>query len=172
MINLEPKIYVACLAAYNNGHLHGEWINANQDVDSLYAEIEKILITSPISKSTEWAIHDYEDFGDVHLSEYSGLEKVSNLAKFVAEHGELGAEVLGHFGGELDDAEQALEECYHGEFESEEDFAYYWTNEVDCREIPKYLQYYIDYKLMARDFFDNDFFSIEFNHKVHVFSNY
>jgi len=36
MNNLEPRIYVACLAAYNGGHLHGEWINANQDVDSLH----------------------------------------------------------------------------------------------------------------------------------------
>lgn len=24
-----PRIYVACLAAYNNGHLHGRWIDAD-----------------------------------------------------------------------------------------------------------------------------------------------
>ena len=27
----EPRIYVACLAAYNNGHLHGAWIDAAQE---------------------------------------------------------------------------------------------------------------------------------------------
>lgn len=26
-----PRIYVACLAAYNNGSLHGRWIDADQD---------------------------------------------------------------------------------------------------------------------------------------------
>ncbi|WP_447531297.1 antirestriction protein ArdA, partial [Legionella pneumophila] len=25
-----PQIYVACLAAYNNGIVHGEWIDATQ----------------------------------------------------------------------------------------------------------------------------------------------
>jgi antirestriction protein len=25
----DPKIYVACLAAYNAGQLHGEWINGD-----------------------------------------------------------------------------------------------------------------------------------------------
>jgi Antirestriction protein (ArdA) len=28
-----PRIYVACLAAYNNGRLHGEWIDADQPAD-------------------------------------------------------------------------------------------------------------------------------------------
>jgi len=35
----EPKIYVACLAAYNNGILHGRWIDANQDADTIRDEI-------------------------------------------------------------------------------------------------------------------------------------
>jgi antirestriction protein len=64
--------------------LHGKWIDANQDADSLYAEIKKILIASPIPRAEEWAIHDYEGFGDVRIHEYADLENVSNLAKFVA----------------------------------------------------------------------------------------
>ena len=28
-----PKIYVACLASYNAGILHGRWIDADQDAD-------------------------------------------------------------------------------------------------------------------------------------------
>ena len=47
MSKLNPRIYVACLAAYNNGYLHGEWIDANQDTDDLHAEIKKILASSP-----------------------------------------------------------------------------------------------------------------------------
>ena len=29
--NDSPKIYVACLASYNAGQLHGEWILADQE---------------------------------------------------------------------------------------------------------------------------------------------
>ncbi|WP_426033321.1 antirestriction protein ArdA, partial [Caulobacter sp. DWP3-1-3b2] len=28
---LKPRIYVACLAAYNNGWLHGVWIDVEDD---------------------------------------------------------------------------------------------------------------------------------------------
>lgn len=120
--NLKPRIYVACLASYNNGHLHGEWIDANQDVDSLFVEVKKMMSASPIPRAEEFAIHDYEDFGDIRINEYSGLETVSALANFVVEHGELGAAVFDHVGGDIDDACRILEECYHGEYKNEEDF--------------------------------------------------
>ena len=37
--NVKPRIYVACLAAYNAGILHGKWIDAAQDADSLHGEV-------------------------------------------------------------------------------------------------------------------------------------
>lgn len=42
------KIYVACLAAYNNGYLHGEWIDATQDVDSIYSTRIQMRSAIPI----------------------------------------------------------------------------------------------------------------------------
>jgi antirestriction protein len=171
MNNVEPRIYVACLAAYNNGYLHGAWINADQDSDLLNGEVKKILSKSPVPRAEEFAVHDFEGFGDVHINEYTGLETISELANFIVENGELAGAVLSHTNGDIDEARKLLEDCYHGEYASEEDFAYYWTHEVDCREIPEYLPHYIDYKAMAHDFFISDFFSIEIDHKVHVFSN-
>ena len=44
---LEPKIYVACLAAYNAGYLHGVWIDANQSLDLILSEIKTMLSTGP-----------------------------------------------------------------------------------------------------------------------------
>jgi antirestriction protein len=41
-----PKIYVACLAAYNAGYLHGDWIDADQDADDIYQEIRDMLSRS------------------------------------------------------------------------------------------------------------------------------
>jgi antirestriction protein len=172
MKTLEPKIYVACLAAYNNGYLHGKWIEANQGIDHLWDGVKEVLAKSPIPNAEEFAIHDFEDFGSASIEEYTSLDVVAEIAAFIAEHGELGSEVLGHTSENLEEARQVIEECYHGEFNSEEDFAYYWMHEVDCREIPDYLHHYIDYQAMARDFFITDFFSIEFNHKVHVFSHH
>jgi antirestriction protein len=166
---LKPRIYVACLAAYNNGYLHGEWIDASQEVDRLYAEIKKILSNSPIADAEEWAIHDYEGFGNLSIHEYTDMGTIAALASFVIEHGEFGAVVLAHVNGDIDDANRLLEECYHGEHKSEVDFVISFVNEI--MTIPDYLSNYVDYEKMARDLFINDFFSIEINHKVHVFSN-
>ena len=35
---LEPRIYVACVAAYNNGQLHGVWISVRDDADAVREE--------------------------------------------------------------------------------------------------------------------------------------
>ena len=43
-----PRIYVACLAAYNNGYLYGAWIDADQDPDQIRDEIAAMLARSPI----------------------------------------------------------------------------------------------------------------------------
>ena len=97
------------------------------------------------------------------------METVSALASFIVGHDELGAAVLAHISGDIDDANRLLEECYHGEYDSEEDFAISLAE--DTMTIPEHLSYYIDYEKMARDLFISDYFSIEINHKTHVFSN-
>ena len=44
------RIYVACLAAYNNGILHGKWIPASTDTDEIWAEVSAMLKASPIPR--------------------------------------------------------------------------------------------------------------------------
>ena len=52
------RIYVACLAAYNNGHLHGEWIKVTDEA-SIWEAVQAMLFASPIEEDAEeWAIHD------------------------------------------------------------------------------------------------------------------
>lgn len=41
------QIYVACLASYNNGVLHGEWIAATDDVDEMQEGVDRVMRTSP-----------------------------------------------------------------------------------------------------------------------------
>ena len=53
-----PRIYVACLAAYNNGYLHGAWIDADQDVDEIRDEIATML-----ARGTKMSIFDEPEAG-------------------------------------------------------------------------------------------------------------
>jgi len=43
----EIRIYVADLAAYNNGKLHGVWINACDDLEDIQEQVNKMLAKSP-----------------------------------------------------------------------------------------------------------------------------
>ena len=166
-----PRIYVACLAAYNNGYLHGAWIDADQDAGEIRDVIATMLALSPIEHAEEYAIHDHEGFEGVAMSAYAGIDKVARMGAFIAEHGALGAGLLEQFGGNMDEAETALEDCYHGQFAS---LAYYMEElTTESITIPQALRYYVDWEAMARDAeMSGDLFTIETAHgDVHVFSN-
>jgi antirestriction protein len=167
--NETPRIYVACLAAYNNGKLHGEWIDANQDDNAIFDDIKKILSTSPEPLAEEWAIHDYEGFHGVRIREYENIGTVSQIAQFIEEHGKIGAKILSYYGNDLEEAKTAIEEQYRGCYKSLEDFAQELYEE--CYEIPEHLQNYIDYQAIARDMeLSGDVFTLETQFdEVHVF---
>lgn len=166
----QPRIYVACLAAYNNGILHGAWIDAAQEPWAIYDEVQAMLAASPIAGAEEWAIHDYEYFGGARIEEYASFETVSELAVFIGEHGALGAALLDHFGGDIDEAREAIDDHYHGCHASLADFVQKLTDETTT--VPESLRYYIDYQAMARDAeISGDFFTIETAwNEVHVFA--
>ena len=140
----EPvRIYVACLAAYNNGVLHERWIEATRGGDHIWDETRAMLAASPEPDAEEWAIHDYEGFEGANLSEYASFETVCELADFIEEHGELGAKLMSHFGDDLAEARAAFED-YAGEYRSAADFAES-LHEDTGTEIPESLRYYIDW---------------------------
>lgn len=171
LTQVTPRIYVACLAAYNSGHLHGKWIDANQSIEIIQEEINEILHTSPEQDAEEYAIHDSEFLGNI--SEYAGLNEIIERAEFIAEHGEVAIALLDHY-HDLKDAMGAID-GYHGEYDSELDYAYRYVDETCMFEnIPQTIQNYFDYESFARDLFINDLFSIEKDGSsgVYVFSNY
>ncbi|MEV8022472.1 antirestriction protein ArdA [Streptomyces sp. NPDC086554] len=101
------QIYAACLAAYNNGILHGEWIDATQDPDSINHEIQLMLERSPIKGAEEYAIHDYDGFGGISLGEYESLDDLHLIALALDD---FPAVVVSHFHGEVD-TEDLYETC-------------------------------------------------------------
>lgn len=153
-----PRIYVACLAAYNNGYLHGAWIDANQELEDIQAQVQEMLSKSPIKGAEEYAIHDYEGFQGLRLAEYEDITTVAEIATMIEEHGEAWAKFAEYEGVEYATAER-FEEAYAGEWESEESFAENLAEET--MEIPEHLAFYIDYEKLARDLFINDYFSAE-----------
>lgn len=156
---LKPKIYIACLAAYNAGILHGKWVPAAQDADSLHGEVQELLKQSPEPLAEEWAIHDYEGFGDIRIHEYEALSEVSRLALLIEEHGEAFAAYAARV-----DAESATEEsfldAYRGHWDSELAFAQDLFDELYANELPEHLRFYIDYEAFSRDLFLDGHFSV------------
>ncbi len=157
---LSPRIYVACLAAYNRGQLHGEWIDANQESEAVFDEVRQMLADSPVPGAEEWAIHDYEDFGGLRLSEYEDLERVAELAPLLAEHGPAFGAYANHVGLDFATAE-GFEEAYCGQWDSEERYAEKVFDELYAHDIPENLRCYIDYDVFARDLFINDCYAVD-----------
>lgn len=162
------RIYVACLAAYNNGHLHGSWIEV-MDEAAIWQAVQNMLAASPIEEDAEeWAIHDYEGFAGAEVGEYFSFANVVELAEYITERGELGAEVLNYYGGNIEDAKARFDE-YAGEYDSLEAYAEELTEQSGL-EIPESLANYIDYKAMAHDYEQSgDFLTFEVGGSVHIF---
>lgn len=144
-----PRIYVACLAAYNNGSLHGCWIDLDDALDAVWTQVRAMLKSSPLPDAEEWAIHDYEGFFNLRLGEYVGIDEAYHIAQFILVHGQLGAALLNNCDQDLAQTETILEEDYRGCYDSIETFAEELLTETT--DIPEHLENYIDYAAYARD---------------------
>jgi antirestriction protein len=170
----KPAIYIACLSAYNNGRLHGAWINADRDVDEIQEDVEFILSYSPEDDAEEWAIHDYQGFEGLKIKEYEDLEKVSELAQAIAEHGKAFSLYCQHHGDETT-VDKFLDR-YRGCHASEEDFVeYQWEEDGTLSRLKEIgiSASYINWEQVARDWFIDDYFSAEASFgEVYVFSRH
>ena len=95
-----PRVYVACLAAYNGGRLHGAWIDLD-DADDAHEQALQMLDTSPEPGAEEWAIHDHEGFGSYPVGEHESITELCDLAEAIEEHGAIVAEYAAHVGGDI-----------------------------------------------------------------------
>jgi antirestriction protein len=171
-----PQIYVACLSAYNNGKLHGMWIDCTQDAAEIRDDIEWMLSWSPCrdyEACEEWAIHDYQNWHDIRISENEDIDKLAELAQILTEHGEAFATYYNY------DSEVTVEdfqENYRGEYESEEDFVFEQLEEqglINQLEKIGLHSSYINLEAIARDWFIDSYYSVEKSYnKIYVFSRH
>ena len=210
-MSTDAKIYIACLASYNAGILHGAWIDIEDDVDEVWAGIAQVLRTSPepnimryamlcgecghtwdvgygpgktcpecdeteqltvdesYPSAEEWAIHDFEGFCGFPVSEGESPDDLIRMVELIEEHGDFIGEVAAHYGGNLDDAENAMEN-YHGAWEKAADYAEEYHN--DCgslKNVPDSLAQCIDWDGVARGL---DLTEIRVDGVVHLFNQW
>lgn len=143
-----PKIYVASLAAYNNGYLHGIWIDATVGLDEVWHRIRRMLRASPIQPSEEWAIHDYEAFGPLRIDEYESIHAVVAVAEGIQAHG-IAFAVWAHLldRSEWDEALGAFEDHFEGVYESYTEFGEQMLDvlgvDIDRLDIPESVADYV-----------------------------
>ncbi|MFN3006662.1 antirestriction protein ArdA [Mycolicibacterium wolinskyi] len=151
-----PAIYVASLADYNNGVLHGRWIDAARDPAQLHADVAAMLATSRQPDAEEFAIHDYEQFGVCRIHEYDSLELVARIARGIRQHGDAfsaWADVHEAEPERFDD----FAEAYLGHYDSVQDYAEQVADDLgyteELEKLPEAIQPYarIDTAAMARD---------------------
>jgi len=174
---ISPRVWIASLSDYNAGHLHGAWVEADQEPDGIWQRVNEVLRTSNEPGAEEWAIFDYEGFGPLRLSEYETVERISRLGLGIAEHGE----VFAAFANFLGHAEEAFlsqfEDCYQGHWESLEAYVEdclesYGIDDVLDEHVPESLRpyVYVNVEALARDMeFEGALLAVEDGNGVHLF---
>lgn len=174
-----PRIYVASLSDYNDGRLHGTWLSADADPDELAEGIHAMLARSPTPGAEEWACHDADGFGPLHLGEYEDLATISKLGQGIAEHGPAYAHWAAICGTHDPDELDRFDDAYLGQWNSVEAYAEELLDGLGIedlleREVPEHLQAYVtvDVDGFARDLeYSGDITASEGDHGVYLFDN-
>jgi antirestriction protein len=132
VVDYLPEIgaYVACLAAYNNGRLHGAWVDLEEitSADDLQECIDYILASSPEPGAEEWAMHDHAGLPDcLSRTEWPDLSDLAAYGEALVEIGDDADDreafcLYCNDRGEIVDVD-ALRDAYNGRHDSGADFA-------------------------------------------------
>ena len=152
IVNRAPEMgaYIACLASYNNGRLHGAWVDlcTAATVEEVQECINWVIATSPTPGAEEYAVHDWSGVPrSISGNEWPDWEEVLSLLEAIEGHGEafqLWHENAPDYNTELADF---LEEfyCRH---ESGADFAqeYYEERSKDALDELQEVAFAIDWE--------------------------
>ena len=169
-----PSVYIACLASYNHGILHGGWVSLDGSED-LAEFIKETLEASSIDEASEWAIHDHEYCGNI--SQYEGLSNLKALSEAYqkCETSHINWEAFiaycEHRGVNLTpDQVEKYEEAFAGQNSSLETWCEDYLEETgQIDELPEGLRAYFNIEAYARDLEINDVFTIKHQGEVLVF---
>ncbi len=161
------KIYITDLEAYNRGFLIGSWLELPMDIDELNKNIKDVNFKGQKACNDnylheEFFITDYE--ADISISEYDNIYVLNEIAEALAEFDEndlLKFKFLVHEGySERDIIEKGLDNYEVEIYDFSDNTSFTDTFELLAMqfvdnglygEIPKNLEFYLDYEKMARD---------------------
>lgn len=178
------KIYVACLASYNNGVLYGRHIDVDgKDADDIQAEIAamlrgsrfpNVMVKHPetgeqVPSAEEWMIHDYDDdtgcgFSE-HFGETSSIKPILELYEAWQEaddedNGAAFAAWVRQRGRDDDCSYSRFQEQYRGTYDSFRDYADEQADEAIACHTPSLAEgygYSKQAKSAAIEFFERYF---------------
>jgi antirestriction protein len=193
-MNDTPRIWVGCLASYNAGHLFGEWMDADDGEDVVNEKIADLLRRSPnpnvevdcptcyedgeddckpckgtgkVPSAEEFHICDAENFQGFDVGRYSSISEVCKAAELAEQYGEAFQAACSAFCG-VDEAVEALEERYHGSWDSAADYAEEFARDCGTLEnVPEQLAWCIDWERYAQNM---ELTEVRIGSSVHIFS--
>ena len=142
---VRPRIYVACLASYNNGDLFGRWIDLTTlcDGDDLKEQIAEVLESSPAPGAEEYAVHDSEGLPSWLRSEWPDLNVLMEYVTTWDSVDEPGAYryACENAGVVLD--EDDFRSCFYGTYPCTNEFAfdYYEQSGQDLGPLENYIDW-------------------------------
>ena len=129
-----PRVWIGALSDYNNGSLHGEWMNADVEEAELIAQIHAMLAHAEEQPAEEWMIFDFEHFGAYRVGEYEDLDTLTRVARGITAHGlpfallaevqDADPDVLAHF-----------DELFLGAYDSREAWAQTIVDDFDVQRL-------------------------------------
>ena len=147
-----PRVWVGSWLDYNNGVLHGEWLEADREADELWDDIAAMLAASPTARSTgevaeDWGIFDYENFGPLKVGEQETVAWVTAVARGIGEHGP----AFGAWADVVEDEELlgGFADAYLGEYESIEAYAEQLVDDLGYERaldeaLPEHVRRYVE----------------------------
>lgn len=190
MTTTAPKIYVASLSDYNNGILHGRWIDCDKDADWMRAEIADMLrgshypnvtVEHPetgemVPSAEEYAIHDSE--GLPFTGEHIDLDRIAEYMETIDDLNDSEIEAFHAWIENDSDREidvDSFRDQYRGCWDTLEDYVQnYWE---ECSEFKGDSQWwhptnYIDWDRMGNDLrLSGDVWTHDGSEGIHVFDN-
>jgi antirestriction protein len=161
-----PNVTVECPACEGSGQM--ETGIGMFPCDTCHGECK-------VPSAEEWAIHDYEGFAGIKLSESESFDNVAALAELIEEHGEELIEAASDYEStsDVDELRSIIEDRYRGTYDSREAFAQEMIEECyDLKDTPDIIKHHIDWDGIAHDLeCGGDYSFIRKGGEVYVFDN-
>ena len=153
------SIYLTNLGKYNEGCLMGEWVKLPVDKDKLQDVLARIGINE---RYEEYFISDYETlFSNLHISEYSSIQELNELAEKIdgladCDYEKLGAVLECESSMSIVEILEIIDDLDNfdllADVEDDEALGEYYAD-VGCifHNIPDSIQRYFDFEAYGRD---------------------